>query len=65
MSAPFDGVLRGLIGEGTFVNRGLKSADLDPRNLSTEEIFSISDKARNLGGAVLEALLYLQLNKEV
>ena len=63
--APFDGLLRGLIGEGMEVKKGLKLADIDPRQLSAEEINSISDKARNLGGAVLEALLYLQQNKEL
>ncbi|MFV0364635.1 MAG: selenium-dependent molybdenum cofactor biosynthesis protein YqeB [Suipraeoptans sp.] len=57
--APFDGLIRGLIEEGTTVKKGLKSADIDPRRLSKEEVYSISDKARSLGGAVLEAYLYL------
>lgn len=56
--APIDGVLRGLIAEGLSVPAGMKSADVDPR--LDVDCTTISDKARALGGAVLEAYLLLQ-----
>ncbi len=62
VKAPFAGVLRGLIAEGMVVPEKMKIADLDPRKLDKEQIWQISDKARCIGGAVLEALLYLQNN---
>lgn len=62
VKAPFAGVLRGLITAGMSVPQGMKAADIDPRKLEKEEVFSISDKARNLGGAVLEAYLYRKAN---
>lgn len=63
VSAPFDGMLRGLIAEGMDVKKGLKIADIDPRRLSREEVFGISDKARCIGGAALEAYLYLAASR--
>ena len=50
------GVLRGLIQNGLRVKKGLKIADVDPR-AKKEYINTISDKARALGGSVLEAIL--------
>lgn len=58
VAAPFDGVLRGLIAQGIYVCAGMKSGDIDPRIDS--DCRSISDKARCIGGAVLEAYLYLR-----
>jgi len=55
--APFDGVVRGLIMNGREVPQGLKIGDVDPR-LVTDHCHTISDKARTLGGSVLEAILY-------
>lgn len=55
-----DGILRGIIKEGTNVFRGLKIADVDPRLTEKENCYTISDKARCIGGAVLEAILYLK-----
>jgi len=58
--APLSGLLRGLIREGVNVLQGMKVADIDPRvdvNWRT-----ISDKARCLGGAALEAFFYLKRN---
>lgn len=52
------GVLRGLIQSGTQVTQGLKIGDVDPR-CRREHCYSISDKARAIGGGVLEALLHL------
>jgi xanthine dehydrogenase accessory factor len=54
--SPFDGVLRGLIRDGTIVARGLKVGDVDPRGVR-EHCFLVSDKALAVGGGVLEAIL--------
>jgi xanthine dehydrogenase accessory factor len=56
--ASFTGLLRGLIREGLSVPRGMKLADIDPR--TDVNWRTISDKARCLGGAALEAYLYLR-----
>jgi xanthine dehydrogenase accessory factor len=56
VTAPFTGVLRGIVHPGRAVTRGLKIGDLDPRD-DPRYCFLISDKALALGGAVLEALL--------
>ena len=55
MTAQIDGVLRGLLPEGTPVSAGMKAGDVDPR-CRREHCFSVSDKARAVGGGVLEAL---------
>lgn len=57
VKAPFKGLLRGLIREKIFIEKGTKSADIDPR--TDVDWNGISDKARCLGGAALEAYLYL------
>ena len=54
---PFRGLLRGLIHEGLYVLKGMKIADMDPR--IDIDWRTISDKARCVGGAALEAYLYL------
>lgn len=56
MRAPFAGVLRGLVHDGVHVSAGLKVGDLDPRGVR-EYCFTVSDKARAVGGGVLEAIL--------
>ena len=61
--APFDGMIRGLIMNGREVIQGLKIGDVDPRPVK-EFCYTISDKARALGGAVLEAILYLKKRRE-
>ena len=58
VSAPFTGLLRGLIREGLDVPKGMKAADIDPR--TDLDWRTISDKARCLGGAALEAYFYLK-----
>jgi len=55
--AKISGVLRGLLREGAEVKKGMKVGDIDPRS-KKESCFSISDKARAIGGGVLEAVLY-------
>jgi xanthine dehydrogenase accessory factor len=53
--ATIDGVLRGLLRNHLEVPQGFKIADIDPRG-DVSHCFSVSDKARAIGGAVLEAL---------
>ena len=54
--ARIGGVLRGLIRSGTRVRRGLKVGDIDPRG-EADYVNTISEKARAIGGSVLEAIL--------
>lgn len=56
VAAPLGGVLRGLIRSQTPVTKGLKIGDIDPRG-DAAYCFTISDKARAIAGAVLEAVL--------
>lgn len=56
--APFDGVLRGAIREGTEVPAGIKIGDVDPR-LDVQACWTISDKARAIATSTLHALLIL------
>ena len=53
--SPLSGTLRGLIAEGLEIRKELKCADIDPRPAETVDYLTISDKARAVGGAVLEA----------
>lgn len=55
--AEISGVVRGLLREGVEVKKGMKVGDIDPRG-KRELCFTISDKARAIGGGVLEAILY-------
>ena len=57
--ATLDGVLRGLIREGYPVVKGLKIADIDPRMDQVAYCDTVSDKARAIGGGVVEALLVM------
>ena len=50
------GVVRGLLHAGLPVTVGMKVGDVDPRGVR-EYCFTISDKARAIGGGVLEAIL--------
>ena len=58
VKASLTGIVRGLIKEGIPVRKGLKIADIDPREEEFENCFTISDKARCIAGSVLEGLLY-------
>lgn len=58
--ASIDGVLRGIIRDGMYIKKDLKIADIDPRLNEIKNCYTISDKARSIGGAVLEAILYLR-----
>ena len=55
LKAEISGVLRGLIYPKSWVTKGMKVGDIDPRGIR-EYCFTVSDKARSLGGAVLEAI---------
>lgn len=57
--APISGVIRGLLPSGTPVYQGMKSGDVDPRPV-LEHCYTVSDKARAIGGGVLEAILMLK-----
>jgi xanthine dehydrogenase accessory factor len=54
--APFDGCLRGVIGEKVRVRKGMKIGDVDPRG-DARFVHAVSDKARAVGRAALEAAL--------
>jgi len=56
VTARLDGMLRGLIRSGTAVTAGLKLGDIDPRG-KREHCHTISDKARAIAGAALEAVM--------
>lgn len=58
--AEISGVLRGLLPDQTKVHKGMKSGDVDPR-CKKEHCFTVSDKARALGGSVLEVLLHARI----
>lgn len=63
--ATIDGVLRGLIRAGYPVTKGLKIADIDPRAEQVAYCDTVSDKARAIGGGVVEALLLLAREKKI
>jgi len=58
MLAKIDGVLRGILTDGCEVFEGMKSGDIDPRGV-VDHCYTVSDKARAIGGGVLEAILML------
>ena len=62
LKAEISGVLRGLIYHQSRVTKGMKVGDIDPRG-TREYCFTVSDKARSIGGAVLEAIC-TYLNKK-
>jgi xanthine dehydrogenase accessory factor len=62
--ATMNGILRGLIRDGSKITQGLKIADIDPRLKEKNNCNTISDKARNIAGGVLEAILYLKFQKQ-
>lgn len=62
--ARIDGVIRGLIKDGLSVKKSMKIGDIDPRGI-VEYTTTISDKARAVGGGVLEAIMYLRKEKDI
>lgn len=53
--AKMNGMVRGMLQEGVSVSKGLKIGDIDSRQ-DQEYCHTVSDKARSVGGGVLEAL---------
>lgn len=62
--AIISGVLRGIIKDGLLVTEGLKIGDIDPRG-KKDYVFTISDKARAIGGGVLEGIQYLRTERGI
>lgn len=60
VKASLSGVIRGMIRDGFYVKKGLKIADIDPRINQKKNCDLISDKARCIGGAVLEGIIMLK-----
>lgn len=58
IAGAISGCLRGAVHNGLTVPENFKIGDIDPRPISSSYIHSASDKARAIGGGVLEALLY-------
>jgi len=56
ITAPFHGILRGLIHPGLVVTEGMKIGDIDPRD-DPALCQQVSDKSLSVGGGVLEAIL--------
>nr|WP_307986750.1 selenium-dependent molybdenum cofactor biosynthesis protein YqeB [uncultured Oscillibacter sp.] len=57
MVCTLDGVLRGILADGTPVHKGMKAGDIDPR-CEIRHCYCASDKALAVGGGVLEAILH-------
>lgn len=55
--AELTGIVRGMLPAGLTVEEGMKAGDIDPR-CQARHCFTVSDKARAIGGGVLEGLLY-------
>lgn len=56
MLCQIDGMLRGILADGTPVHKGMKAGDVDPRG-EKSYCYLVSDKALSIGGGVLEAIL--------
>ena len=56
--APLSGMVRGLLSDGIAVTPGFKIGDIDPRG-ERADFTTVSDKARAIAGAVLEAMMHL------
>jgi xanthine dehydrogenase accessory factor len=57
IAAGVSGVIRGMLHDGVQVEAGMKLGDVDPRG-EREYCYTISDKARAIGGGVVEAILH-------
>ena len=62
VQAAIEGVLRGLLRDGSEAWKGMKVGDIDPRGIK-EFCYTISDKARAIAGGVLEGILW-HFNRE-
>lgn len=57
INAGISGMIRGILRSGVAISAGVKVGDIDPRG-EREYCYTISDKARAIGGGVLEAILH-------
>ncbi|MGE5819054.1 MAG: selenium-dependent molybdenum cofactor biosynthesis protein YqeB [Deltaproteobacteria bacterium] len=57
IKAQISGMIRGILRSGIAIAAGVKVGDIDPRG-EREYCYTISDKARAIGGGVLEAILH-------
>lgn len=55
VKARISGIVRGMLQKGVYVTEGMKAGDIDAR-CERDHCFTISDKARAIGGGVLEAV---------
>ena len=62
VTAQVGGVLRGILQDGVTVWKGMKAGDVDPRDVE-RHCFTVSDKARAIGGGVLEAILTMEKSR--
>jgi len=62
VTAQLNGIVRGMLQKGLPVARGMKAGDIDPR-CEARHCFTVSDKARAIGGGVLEGMLYFGRRK--
>ena len=58
MLCQIDGILRGILADGTPVFKGMKAGDVDPRG-ERKYCDTVSDKALAVGGGVLQAILQI------
>lgn len=65
VQANVSGILRGIIRDKSEVFKGLKIGDVDPRLSEINNCSTISDKARTIGGGVLEAILFLKNDQPI
>ncbi len=56
LEAAIPGVLRGILHDGLMAEKNMKVGDVDPRG-TREHCLTVSEKARAIGGAVLEAVM--------
>ena len=63
VTVSIQGVIRGILQDGVPVKKGMKAGDVDPRDV-VENCHTVSDKARAVGGGVLEAILALENRME-
>lgn len=62
VTAQISGIIRGLLQPRVIVTKGMKCGDIDAR-CQVEHCFTISDKARSIGGGVLEVIAGFEHNK--
>ena len=58
LTASINGLLRGILRDGFHAKKGMKVADIDPRLSEYDNCFTISDKARSIGAAVVTTILH-------